>query len=134
MKSNWEYFLETFDAYATLMGYRDTDNDGKRIGSCEKELAALQFALPKEARTVLKNSITWENPDDKKDPSLNLKKLGEYYTGTKNIIHERVEFNRMNRMESEPINSWETRCREQAAKCEYCTTCAPQLTRDRFIV
>ncbi len=49
MKSNWEYFLETFDAYATLMGYRDTDEDGNRVGSCEKELAALQFALPKEA-------------------------------------------------------------------------------------
>ena len=27
------------------------------------------------------------------DPSLNLKKLGEYYTGSKNIIHEHVEFN-----------------------------------------
>ncbi len=69
MKSNWEYFLETFDVYATLMGYRGTDKDGKCVGSREKELAVLQFALPKEARTVLKNSITWERPGDKMDPS-----------------------------------------------------------------
>ncbi len=134
MSANWEHFLETFEAYATLMGYRDTDDKGNRIGSKEKELAALQFALPKEARTVLKNSVTWGKGEDKKDPASNLKKLGEYYVGTKNVIHERVEFNRMMHMDSEPMNHWETRCREQSAKCEYCQNCAPELTRDRFIV
>ena len=83
---------------------------------------------------MLKNSITWANDEDQNDPALNLRKLGLYYTGTKNIIHERVEFIRMFRLESEPINHWETRCREQAVKCEYCKTCTPQLIRDRFIV
>ena len=108
---------------------------GKKVpGNSAKELAALKYCLPKEARTVLKNSITWANDEDQNDPALNLRKLGLYYTGTKNIIHERVEFNRMFRLESEPINHWETRCREQAVKCEYCKTCTPQLIRDRFIV
>ena len=115
MKANWEHFYETFESYTTLMGYRDTDRDGKKVpGNSAKELAALKYCLPKEARTVLMNSITWANDEDQNDPALNLRKLGLYYKGTKNIIHERVEINRMFRLESEPINHWETRCQEQA--------------------
>ena len=61
------------------------------------------------ARMVLKNSIVWEEAEDKKDSELTLKRLGVHYTGTKNIIHERVEFNRMTRAESETMSQWETR-------------------------
>ena len=84
MKANWEYFYETFESYVTLMGYRPKYT--------AKEMAALKCALPKEARAVLKNSIKWEQGEDQQDPALTLKKLGKYYAGTKNIIHERVVF------------------------------------------
>ena len=40
----------------------------------------------------------------------------------------------MRRMDSEQINSWQTRCRQQGAKCEYCDNCTPELIRDRFII
>ena len=30
--------------------------------------------------------------------------------------------------------SWQTRCRQQCGKCEFCYQCAPELIRDRFIV
>ena len=46
MKANWEYFCETFESYVTLMGYRPKYT--------AKEMAALKYALPKEARAVLK--------------------------------------------------------------------------------
>ena len=128
LKANWEYFEETFSSYVTLMGYRSGDKDPVR------ELAALKYSLPKEARLVLKNCITWADDDEKKKPETNLTKLRAYYAGTKNIIHERVEFNKLCRLETEPINHWETRCREQGTKCEYCTTCTPELIRDRFMV
>jgi hypothetical protein len=40
----------------------------------------------------------------------------------------------MTRNTEEMMNCWETKCREQDVKCEYCPTCTPQLIRDRFIV
>ena len=83
---------------------------------------------------MLKNNIIWNEGENKKDPELTLKKLGLYYSGIKNVIHERVEFNRMYRPESESILNWETRCRDQGIKCEYCERCTPELIRDRFIV
>ena len=78
MKANWEYFCETFESYVTLMGYRPKYT--------AKEMAALKYALPKEARAVLKNSIKWEQGEDQQDPALTLKKLGKYYAGTKNHL------------------------------------------------
>ena len=53
---------------------------------------------------------------------------------TKNVIHERVEFNELRRAQGEDINSWQTRCRQQGGKYEYCDQCMPELIRDRFIV
>ena len=129
MKSNWDFFLETFESYAALMGYRNEDSKDPI-----RELAALTYALPKETRLVLKNNIIWNEGENKKNPELTLKKLGLYYSGTKNVIHERVEFNRMYRPESESIRNWETRCRDQGIKCEYCERCTHELIRDRFIV
>ena len=126
MKANWEYFCETFESYVTLMGYRPKYT--------AKEMAAVKYALPKEARAVLKNSIKWEQGEDQQDPALTLKKLGSYYAGTKNIIHERVLFNRMKREENDSMAKWEMMCREQGTKCEYCDTCTPEIIRDQFIV
>ena len=40
----------------------------------------------------------------------------------------------MMHVDSEPMNHWEICCHEQSAKCEYCPNCAPELTRDRFVV
>ena len=102
-------------------------------------MAALKYALPKEARAVLKNSIKWEQGEDQQDPALTLKKLGNYYAGTKNIIHELfnrigVLFNRMKREENDSMAKWEMMRREQGTKCEYCDTCTPEIIRDRFIV
>lgn len=128
MKTNWEDFSETFESYVTLMGYRSGTKDPA------KELAALKYSLPKEARLVLKNSIKWNEGQDKSDPALTLNKLGIYYSGTKNVIHERVEFNKLKCRDDEKMNEWETRCRNQGNKCEYCASCTPQLIRDRFIV
>ncbi|KAK2143550.1 hypothetical protein LSH36_832g00017 [Paralvinella palmiformis] len=54
MSLNWEYFEETFNPYAVLMGYRTVD-----APEPTKELAALKFALTKETRLVLNNSISW---------------------------------------------------------------------------
>ena len=71
MKANWDYFCETFESYVTLMGYRPKHT--------AKEMAALKYALPKEARAVLKNSIKWEQGEDQQDPALTLKKVGNYY-------------------------------------------------------
>ena len=48
MKANWENFCETFESYVTLMGYRPKYT--------AKEMAALKYALPKEARVVLKTA------------------------------------------------------------------------------
>ena len=48
MKANWGYVCETFESYVTLMGFRPKYT--------AKEMAALKYALPKEARAVLKNS------------------------------------------------------------------------------
>ncbi len=129
MKANWDYFKDTFDSYVTLMGYREEDRRKPA-----KELAALTFALPKETRIVLRNTIQWADDEDKTNPQLTLKKLGEYYQGTKNIIHERVEFNQMKKESEEKVNQWHTRCNEQGIRCEYCDKCTPQLIRDRFIV
>ena len=30
--------------------------------------------------------------------------------------------------------TWQTRCRQQGGKCEFCDQCTPELIRDRFIV
>ena len=98
------------------------------------EMAALKYALPKEARAVLKNGFKWEQGEDQQDPALTLKKLGKYYAGTKNIIHERALFNRMKREENDSMTKWEMMCREQGTKCEYCDTCTREIIRDRFIV
>ena len=126
MKASWEYFCETFESYVTLMGYRPKYT--------AKEMAALKYALPKEARAVLKNSIKWEHGEDQQDPALTLKTIGNYYAGTKNIIHECVVFNRMKREENDTMAKWEMMCREQGTKCEYCSTYTPEVIRDRFIV
>ena len=50
------------------------------------------------------------------------------------MTHERVEFNERKRAQGEDINSWQTRCRQQGGKCEFCDQCTPELIRDRFIV
>ena len=131
MANNWDFFEETFNSYATLMGYRDSEDSSTAKA---KELAALKYALPKEARLVLKNSITWSSAEEKDDPGKTREKLRLYYAGTKNIIHERVIFNKMMRHDSEPMSEWETRCKEQGSKCEYCENCSAQLIRDRYIV
>ncbi|KAK2140391.1 hypothetical protein LSH36_1368g00016 [Paralvinella palmiformis] len=47
MSLNWEYFEETFNSYAVLMGYRKVDAL-KRT----KELAVLKYSLPKEIKLV----------------------------------------------------------------------------------
>ena len=44
MKANWDYFCKTFESYVTLMGYRPKYT--------AKEMAALKYALPKEARAA----------------------------------------------------------------------------------
>jgi len=116
-------------SYATLMGYRTGDTK-----SPKKELTALKYALPKETRLVLKNNIIWETHENKEEPVLALKKMGVCYSGTKNIINELVEFNRMQRTDFENISQWETKCRKQGNRFEYCETCTPELIRDRFIV
>jgi len=53
-------------------------------------MAALKYALPKEARAVLKTSIRWQQSENQRDTALTLKKLGNFYAGTKNIVHKRV--------------------------------------------
>jgi hypothetical protein len=53
MKSSWEYFNETFNSYATLMGYRNRD-----AAEPPKELAALTYSLPKDVRIVQKNKYS----------------------------------------------------------------------------
>ena len=131
MSLNWDYFQDTFASYATLMGYR---KNGATANDKARELAALVYSLPIDTRIVLKNTISWGADEDKDDPLQNLAKLKQYYAGTKNVIHERVEFNEMRRMDSEQINSWQTRCRQQGVKCEYCDNCTPELIRDRFII
>jgi len=55
--------------------------------------------------------------DNKDDPAQNLKTLKDYYTGTKNVIHELVEFNELKRAQTEVINSLQTRCHQQGGKC-----------------
>ena len=110
---------------------------GYRTGTSKepaKEIAALKYALPEEARLVLKNCIKWEEDQAKNDPTLTLKKLGEYYAGKKNIIHKRVIFNRQRRSDNDTMNKWEVKCRDQGTKCEYCVLCIPQLISDRFIM
>ena len=68
MKTNWEYFCETFESYVTLMGYRPKHT--------AKEMAALKYALPKEARAVLKTSIKWEQGEDQQDLAFTLNRGG----------------------------------------------------------
>ena len=80
--ANWEYFCETFESYVTLLGYRPTQP--------AREMAALTNALPKEARAVLKTSIRWQQSENQRDAALTLKKPGNSYAGTKNIIYKRV--------------------------------------------
>ena len=111
------------------MGYRTGPTK-----ESEKGIAALQYALPYDARRVLKSSIKWNEDEDKKDPTPTLKKLWEYHAGTKNIIHERVIFNRLRSSDNDTMNQWEVQCRDQGTKCEYCVVCTPQLISDRFIV
>ena len=68
----------------------------------------------------MKNSVTWSQAEDKNDLASHLKKLGEHYVGTKDVIHE-------------PINYWET-CHEYSAKCDYCPNCALELIGDHLMM
>jgi len=126
---NWEYFDEKFNSYAVLMGYRTVD-----APEPTKELAALKYALPKETWLALKNTISWSETDNKDDPAQNLLKKLKDYEGTKNVIHERVEINELKRAQTEDINNWQTRCRQQGGQCEYSDQCTPELIRDWFII
>ena len=63
-----------------------------------KELAELKYALTKETRLVLKNTISWRGNWQQGWPSPEYKKTTkDYYAGTKNVMHERVEFNELKR-------------------------------------
>ena len=101
------------------------------VHTCSNHNPHVQACTPLQSITqygaVLKHSIKWEQGEDQQDPALTLKKLGNYYAGTKNIIHERVLFNRMKREENDSIAKWEMMCQEQGTKCEYCNTCTPEI-------
>jgi len=105
MSLNWEYFEETFNSYAVLMGYGRVD-----VPEPTKELAKLKCVLQKETRLVLKNTVSWSETDNNDDPSQNIKELRDYYAGTKNVILEKVEFNELKRIQTKHIKSWQTSC------------------------
>jgi len=65
---NWEYFEQTFNSYALLTGYSTVD-----APEPTKKLAALKYALPKETRLVLKNTISLSETDKRDDPAQNKK-------------------------------------------------------------
>ena len=48
-------------------------------------------------------------------------------------MHERVELMKLS-VPREKTFCWQTRCRQQGGKCEFCDQCTPELIRDRFIV
>ena len=60
------------------------------------------------------------------------------YAGTKNVMHERVELKCTCLIKlsvpREKTITWQTRCRQQAGKCEFCDQSTPELILDRFIV
>ena len=60
--------------------------------------------------------------------------MKDYYAGTTNVIHGRVEFNELKCAQTEDIHSWQTRRRQQGGKYEYCDHCTIEFIRDRFIV
>ena len=90
-----------FNSYAVLMGHRTVDSPEPTNG-----LEASKYALPKETRLVLKNTILQSENDNKDDPAQDPPKLKDYYAGTTNIIHQKVQFNKLKRAQTEDINSW----------------------------
>ena len=67
------------------MGYRS-----RCTAEPTKELAALKYALPKEIRLVLKNTISWRGTDNKDNPAYKTEIL---LCGNKRMQYEGVEFN-----------------------------------------
>ena len=83
------------------------------------------------ARAVYKYSLGLAE-DGQRKAHMVLSALREYYGASIGVSGERQKFLRLLQNENEPIASWETRVRNQAAQCEY-ENFADELTRDQFI-
>ena len=110
--------------------------DGTQNSWCyepTKELAALKYALTKETRLVL-NTISsrgqqgWPSPEYKKKWKTIMREKRMWCMKEWSLIKWSVPRERAKTF------SWQTRCRQQGGKCEFCDQCTPELIRDRFIV
>ena len=120
-----ETYIEDLIDYCIMQNWYDTSKE------TDKAMACLRASLSPAARTVYKYSLGLSDADLKKPYSV-VSALREYYGASVGVSGERQKFLRLLQQENEPIASWETKIRNQAAQCEY-QDFADELMRDQFI-
>ena len=107
------------------------ETEAARWTKPEKAMACLRASLSPAARAVYKYSLGLSEQDQSK-PHMVINDLKEYYGASIGVSGGRQKLLSLLQNEEESIASWETRIRNQAARCEY-ENFGDELMRDQFI-
>ena len=137
-----ELWLDKFNDWCTLQGWRDTskdasDNSHWKPEHYASEISAFRLALPIKVWKMVKSSLVPKMSNDEvKQPWQWQKKFTSHYSGQDLILAQRMTFmDTCKQKPQESISDFEARCKYHGSKCEYEKMTDPQqeLIRDRFV-
>ena len=120
--SNWEFFRDSWQNYATAMKLADKD---KKIVA-----ATLLSIMGKECLHICRN-LPMTN-EERQDADVILTKLSKYFILKRNKIYECYVFNSHSQKADKSFNQFLTALRKQAATCEF-GTFEVEMLRDRIV-
>ena len=120
--SNWEFFRDSWQNYATATKLADKD---KKIVA-----ATLLSIMGKECPHICRN-LPMTN-EERQDANVILTKLSEYFLPKRNNIYERYVFNSRSQKADESFDQFLTALRKLAATCEF-GTFEDKMLRDRIV-
>ena len=143
-----ELWLEQFDDWCNLQGWRDTtkpmtDDKHWKAANHAEELSAFRLALSLDMLRMVKSTLvpTMQDTNDKADGYIKFpftweRKLLKHYSSEDTVLAERMTFMETCRQkDKESIADFEARCKYHGLKCEYnkMTDVQQELIRDRFV-
>ncbi|XP_032672304.1 uncharacterized protein LOC116844617 isoform X2 [Odontomachus brunneus] len=124
MTNNWHSWIEDFIIFMKVTGYIDKPN--------EIRANLLKNRIGKVGIDVIQN-MSFDNPQDKDDMDIIVKKLEEHFNPPKNEVIERYQFFTKCKNPNQTIEQYINNLKEKAKTCNF-KEMTDSLIRDRIIL